>query len=132
MFLFYVLSFFRKKETIQGGTLFKGGHYLRKYNILMRKIQKMKTSNSLDTWKVIPATVARAIFTLIAWARYFLCCGGHQKYNAPAADPKQVYLRAWGHGDWSPPSFGSHLDPIPTGKHFIRSMEFDENLSQWS
>ena len=31
MFLFYVLSFLKKGDTIQGGTLFKGGHYLRKY-----------------------------------------------------------------------------------------------------
>ena len=31
MLLFYVLSFFKKGDTIQGGTLFKGGHYLRKY-----------------------------------------------------------------------------------------------------
>ena len=31
MFLFYVLSLFKKGDTIQGGTLFKGGHYLRKY-----------------------------------------------------------------------------------------------------
>ena len=31
MFLFYVLSFFKKGDTIQGGTLFKGGYYLRKY-----------------------------------------------------------------------------------------------------
>ena len=34
MFLFYVLSFFKKGDTIQGGTLFKGGHYLRKYGSL--------------------------------------------------------------------------------------------------
>ena len=33
MFLFYVLSFFKKEDTIQGGTLFKGRHYLRKYGI---------------------------------------------------------------------------------------------------
>ena len=33
MFLFYVLSFFKKGETIQGGTLFKGGQYLKKYGI---------------------------------------------------------------------------------------------------
>ena len=33
MFLFYVLSFFKKGDTIQGGTLVKGGHYLRKYGI---------------------------------------------------------------------------------------------------
>ena len=31
MILFYVLSFFNKGYTIQAGTLFKGGHYLRKY-----------------------------------------------------------------------------------------------------
>ena len=30
---FYVLSLFKKGDTIQGGTLFKGGHYLRKYGI---------------------------------------------------------------------------------------------------
>ena len=33
MFLFHVLSFFKKGDTIQGGALFKGGHYLRKYGI---------------------------------------------------------------------------------------------------
>ena len=33
MFLFYVLSLFKKGDTIQGGSLFKGGHYLRKYGI---------------------------------------------------------------------------------------------------
>ena len=33
MFLFYVLSFFKRGDTIQGGTLFKGGYYLRKYGI---------------------------------------------------------------------------------------------------
>ena len=31
MFLFYVPSLFKKGDTIQEGTLFKGGHYLRKY-----------------------------------------------------------------------------------------------------
>ena len=33
MFLFYVLSFFEKGDTIQGGTLLKGGLYLGKYVI---------------------------------------------------------------------------------------------------
>ena len=33
MFHFYVLSFFKKRDTIQGGTLFKGEHYLRKYGM---------------------------------------------------------------------------------------------------
>ena len=31
MFLFYVLRFFKKGITIQGGTLFKEEYYLRKY-----------------------------------------------------------------------------------------------------
>ena len=34
MFLFYVLSFYKIGDTIHRGTLFKGGHYLRKYGIL--------------------------------------------------------------------------------------------------
>ena len=36
MFLFYVLSFFKKGDTIQRGNnfvFFKGGHYLRKYGM---------------------------------------------------------------------------------------------------
>ena len=35
MFLFYVLSFFKKGDTIQGETLFKGGHDLRKYGMYL-------------------------------------------------------------------------------------------------
>ena len=31
MFLFYVVSFFKNGDTIRRGTLYKGGHYLRKY-----------------------------------------------------------------------------------------------------
>ena len=34
MFLIYVLSFLKKRDTIQGGTLFKGGHFLREYGSL--------------------------------------------------------------------------------------------------
>ena len=37
MFLFYVLTFFKKGDTIQGGTLFKRGHYLRKYGMLTNR-----------------------------------------------------------------------------------------------
>ena len=33
MFFFYVLSFFKNGDTIQGGKLFKKGHYLRKYGM---------------------------------------------------------------------------------------------------
>ena len=40
MFLFYVQSFFTKGYIIQGGTLFKGGHYLMKYG---NRLFKQKT-----------------------------------------------------------------------------------------
>ena len=40
MFLFYVLSFFKKGDTIQGGTLFKGRHYLR--NTVFTKLDLMQ------------------------------------------------------------------------------------------
>ena len=43
MFLFYVLSFFKKGDTIQGGTLFEGEHYLRKYGICKICKKKMPT-----------------------------------------------------------------------------------------
>ena len=33
MFIFYALTFFKKGDTIQGGTLFKGGYYIRKCGI---------------------------------------------------------------------------------------------------
>ena len=42
MFLFYVLSFFKKGDTIQGGTLFKRGHYLRKYGTLVDRKRPFK------------------------------------------------------------------------------------------
>ena len=37
MFLFYVLTFFKKGDTIQEEKLFKGGHYLRKYGKFREK-----------------------------------------------------------------------------------------------
>ena len=37
MLLFYVLSFFKKGDTIQGGTLLKGGQYLRKYGVYIKQ-----------------------------------------------------------------------------------------------
>ena len=47
-FLFYVLSFFKKGDTIQGGTLFKGGHYLRKYGILFKVASKTQCKKLVD------------------------------------------------------------------------------------
>ena len=36
-----VLSFFEKGDTIQGGSFFKGGHYLRKYGNQLTKQSKV-------------------------------------------------------------------------------------------
>ena len=46
MFLFYVLSFFKKGDTIQGGTLFKGKHYLRKYGTWKTQEHRKVTYNA--------------------------------------------------------------------------------------
>ena len=56
MFLFYVLNFFKKGDTIQGGTLFKGGHYLKKYSMQffygeIEKEQKKDKKNLLKVKK---------------------------------------------------------------------------------
>ena len=48
MFLFYVLSFFKKGDTIQGGTLFKGGHYLRKYGTCFLKYWRHLVDSSFE------------------------------------------------------------------------------------
>ena len=54
MFLFYVLSFFKRGDTIQEGTLFKGGHYLRKCGI--QKWLKIKIQHLL---KYCPGTLTK-------------------------------------------------------------------------
>ena len=41
----YILSFFIKGDTIQGGSLFKGGHYLRKYGAYILLYPKSRASN---------------------------------------------------------------------------------------
>ena len=48
MFFFYVLRFFKKGDTIQGGTLFKGGHYLRKYGINGKKYHEAASKSGCD------------------------------------------------------------------------------------
>ena len=50
MFLFDVLTFFKKGDIIQGGTLFKGGHYLRKYG---KSTLGPKISSSLNLLSLI-------------------------------------------------------------------------------
>ena len=49
---FYVLSFFKKGDTIQGVTLFKGEYYLRKYGLLDILIQVDKL---IDISKKFPS-----------------------------------------------------------------------------
>ena len=49
MFLFYVLSFFKNGDTIQGGTLFKGEHYLRKYGISKSPFENSNSSIKIES-----------------------------------------------------------------------------------
>ena len=65
MFLFYVLSFFKKGDTIQGGPLFKGGHYLRKYGSL-----KWLNQTAPCTLRIIFVVVFASMFM------YFKICQG--------------------------------------------------------
>ena len=58
MFLFYVLSFFKKGDSIQGGTLFKEGDYLRKYGTLHFLYNFILFSGSIETVKVISVYTA--------------------------------------------------------------------------
>ena len=54
MFLFYVLSFLKKGDTIQGGTLFKGGHYLGKYgNLILCSSLLFLEYFIIDNYKII-------------------------------------------------------------------------------
>ena len=48
MFLIYVQNFFKKGDNIQGGTLLKGGHYLRKYGMLNRTYRKCRNYVDVD------------------------------------------------------------------------------------
>ena len=54
MFLFYVLSFFKKGDTIEGGTLFKGGYYLRKYGkYLLTKCDRIQEIITYITFRYL-------------------------------------------------------------------------------
>ena len=77
MFLFYVLCFFKKGDTIQGGTLFKGGHYLGKYGIfkplfqeqvIMACVQYMKFSTFLTIKR--KKILSQTLFTEISYWKY--------------------------------------------------------------
>ena len=54
MFLFYVLTFLKKGDIIQGGTLFKGGHYLRKYGKLRNTFKLAeKNAKRKENWNIV-------------------------------------------------------------------------------
>ena len=68
MFLFYVLSFFKKGDTIQGGTLFKGGHYLRKYGISHQSLGLVSSLSNVETaiyWSKAKTKRSESIFGYI-------------------------------------------------------------------
>ena len=73
MFLFYVLTFFKKGDIIQGGTLFMGGHYLRKYgNSFFQKRHPTKAPVQLgikwEDWRHTYKTITCLIPTEITIA----------------------------------------------------------------
>ena len=68
MFLFYVLSFFKKGDTIQGGTLFKGGHYSRKYGKCEQGLVWVMQGNSLNmTNFLFTAYISKNQYILHIW-----------------------------------------------------------------
>ena len=70
MFLFYVLSFFKKGDIIQGRKLFKGGHYLRKYGICILH----NVIDTYTTYKDITISVFdKEIVSLILYMRGLSC-----------------------------------------------------------
>ena len=70
MFLFYVLSFFKKGDIIQGRKLFKGGHYLRKYGICILH----NVIDTYTTYKDITISVCdKEIVSLILYMRGLSC-----------------------------------------------------------
>jgi hypothetical protein len=75
MFLFYVLSFFKNGDTIEGGTLFKGGYYLRKYGThasISRNIVLIKYfCGSICTANIY--TAQRRVFHCVQIPMDFLC-----------------------------------------------------------
>ena len=63
---FYVLSFFKKGDTIQGaGTLFKGGRYLRKYGMwlfLKNRNHREKLHSYLDIFQLALETIDQCAY----------------------------------------------------------------------
>ena len=75
MFLFYVLSFFKNEDIIQGGTLFKGGHYLRKYGIsnrILGRIQPLNPLFKLKNYRILTSKFTTNIKTFCKQAILFL------------------------------------------------------------
>ena len=58
--MFRVLSFFKNGGTIQRGTLFKGGHYLRKYGIYTFVSQKKNHNKEIGITSKLQLESAKA------------------------------------------------------------------------
>ena len=84
MFLFYVLSFFKKGDTNQGRTLFKGGHYLRKYGILLGKKMPYPTAKHSMVGMGMVALHGKGMFGKV------VSIGGVQK-GYPGAPPLTLF-----------------------------------------
>ena len=74
MFLFYVLSFFKKGDTIQGGISFKGGHYLMKNGIHWKigYLMKMQVNNSATVFSEFISSYCVILLALCKHLRVFL------------------------------------------------------------
>ena len=84
--------------------------YVQKRNISVKKrspthtVQKCKDIN-------------RAKYVSNFLIRLFVSWNGMDDHTLLLA-----HLWAWGHGDWSPPSFGSHINPILTRGHILPTL----------
>ena len=90
MFLFYVLIFFKKGDTIQGGTLFKGGHYLRKYGI------HLYISPCIDIRKVFFRIKWMQVHSLWSWPKRLVSqffCGIYKKVVSLTNKNINIYVR---------------------------------------
>ena len=67
MFLFYVLSFFKKEDTIQGGKLFKGGHYSSRDIIYGNMVFNMKIGIYLKEKRECLSKGLEIVYVIKSW-----------------------------------------------------------------
>ena len=69
MFLFYVLSFFKKGDTIQGGTIFKEIRYTGAHTSIFQEQDKEKSaSNSIHDQKMKANNLNKTQFVTLGFA----------------------------------------------------------------